>query len=57
MWRQVQHVGKEVVLGVAQEKARLKAEKEAAEDKYKWATVDGRREQARHFPYILHSVS
>ena len=31
----------------AQEKARLKAEKEAAEDKYKWATVDGRREQAR----------
>lgn len=28
-----------------QEKERLKAEKEAAEAKYKWALVDGRREQ------------
>ena len=31
-----------------QEKLRLKAEKEATEAKYKYAMVDGRKEQVRH---------
>ncbi len=35
----------DLVLLCLQEKERLKAEKEAAEAKYKWALVDGRREQ------------
>ncbi len=34
----------------AQEKERVKKEKEAAEAKYKFALVDGRREQARRAP-------
>ncbi len=36
----------------AQEKERVKKEKEAAEAKYKFALVDGRREQARRAPAL-----
>lgn len=38
--------------GMHQEKVKQKQEKEEAEAKYKWALVDGRKEQAR--PSCLH---
>ena len=37
---------------LAQEKLRLKSEKEVAEAKFKFALVDGRKEQVRLQPYF-----